>query len=200
MKVIGLCGQSGAGKGLVCAFFSDFNIKCIDTDRVYHDIISSDSECTKELVAFFGDSIYANPGINRKNLAKAAFTSSEHLKKLNEITHKHILNSVRSQIKTIKSENRYDGIIIDAPLLFESGFDAECDATIAVISDSEIKISRIMARDGITRDMALKRISSQISDSSLGDKCTYVIHNNSSSEELKTRVCELKKIIFNQEI
>ena len=200
MKVIGLCGQSGAGKGLVCTFFSDLNIKCIDTDRIYHDIISSDSACTNELVSFFGPSIHANPGINRKELAKVAFTSSEYLKKLNEITHKHILNDVRLKIDVIKSEGIYDGIIIDAPLLFESGFDAECDATIAVICDEENKLSRIMARDGITRDMALKRISSQLSDSSLADKCTYVINNNSSSEELKDRVYKLKKIIFDQEI
>ena len=200
MKVIGLCGQSGSGKGLVCAFFTELNVKCIDTDKVYHDIISTDSECTKELVAFFGDSISGSPGINRKELAKVAFSSKEHLEKLNEITHKHILNDVRAKIDKIKSEKQYDGIIIDAPLLFESKFDAECDATIAVICDLENKISRIMARDGITRDMALKRISSQISDLSLENKCNYVIHNNSSSEELKSRVYDLKKIIFDQEI
>ena len=108
--------------------------------------------------------------------------------------------SQKTQIHKIKSENRYDGIIIDAPLLFESGFDAECDATIAVISRDDNKLARIMERDGITRDMALKRISSQIPDSSLKDKCTYSINNNSSSEELKSRVYDLKKIIFDQEI
>ena len=200
MKVIGLCGQSGAGKGLVCAFFSELNIKCIDTDKVYHNIISTDSECARELTAFFGDSISAGTGINRKELAKVAFTSSKYLTKLNEITHKHILNDVRSEISRIKSEKQYDGIIIDAPLLFESRFDLECDATIAVISSDENKISRIMERDGITRDMALKRISSQIPDSSLEEKCTYVIRNNSSFEELKSSVYNLKKIIFDQEI
>lgn len=199
MRVIGLCGQSGSGKGLVCAFFSKLNIKCIDTDKVYHDIISTDSECTKELVDFFGDSVYADPGINRKELAKLAFASEKNLKKLNEITHKHILNNVREQIMTLKCESMYDGIIIDAPLLFESGFDTECDATIVVTSSDESKISRIMERDGITRDMAMARISSQIPDSSLTKRCTYVINNNSTAEELKTTVNRLKKIIFNQE-
>ena len=200
MKVVGLCGQSGAGKGLVCRFFSELNIKCIDTDKVYHDIISTDSECAKELIDFFGSSIYANPGINRKELAKVAFLSSEHLKKLNEITHKHILNDVRVTIKKLETENQYDGIIIDAPLLFESGFDAECDTTIAVVCDDEHKISRIMERDGITRDIALNRISSQIPDSSLENKCAYIIDNNSTAESLKEKVKHLKSLLFDQEI
>ena len=200
MKVIGLCGQSGSGKGLVCAFFNELNIKCIDTDKIYHDIISTDSECTRELITVFGDTIYANPGINRKELAKLAFSSEKKLKKLNAITHKHILENVRVQIDKIKGEQLYDGIIIDAPLLFESGFDVECEATIAVIANDDIKISRIIKRDAITYDMALKRISSQISDSSLKNKCTYVINNNSTTIELKKKVEELKKIIFDQEI
>ena len=197
MKVIGLCGQSGSGKGLVCAFFSELNVKCIDTDKIYHDIISTDSKCTKELVNFFGDSVYAYPGINRKELAKKAFASENNLKRLNEITHKHILNNVRTQIDMIKNECLYDGIIIDAPLLFESGFDAECDATIAVIADDDTKISRIIERDGITRDMAIARISSQIPNSLLKEKCSFVINNNSTIEELKVAVNNLKKIIFN---
>ena len=188
MKVVGLCGQSGAGKGLVCAFFSELNIKCIDTDRVYHDIISTDSECARELVAFFGCSISANPGINRKELARVAFISNEYLEKLNEITHKHILNDVRTQIHKIKSENRYDGIIIDAPLLFESGFDAECDATIAVISSDDNKLARIMERDGIDEAAADLRIKAGKPDEFYVEKSHNIVYND----------CELS--VFNLKI
>ena len=196
MKVVGLCGQSGAGKGAVCQFFAELNVVSIDTDKVYHDIISVNSDCTKELVEFFGTVIFENPGINRAVLRKVAFSSGESLKVLNEITHKHILNAVRREIESLKLENTVDGIIIDAPLLFESGFDKECDLTIAVIADSNTKIERIVARDGITREHAEARLSSQISDSELTARCDHVIENNGDAHALREEVHRLKKIIF----
>ena len=196
MKIVGLCGQSGSGKGLICSLFYELNIISIDTDKVYHDIISVDSECTKELISAFGDSISLSPGINRKELAKVAFSSKENLKLLNSISHKHILKEVRSKIDLIRRENRFDGIIIDAPLLFESGFDKECDLTMAIIADQETKVTRIMSRDGITREHAMARLSSQISDEELTRRCDYVIENNSDANAIRKQVSELKKIIF----
>lgn len=196
MKVVGLCGQSGAGKGAVCQFFAELNVVSIDTDKVYHDIISVNSDCTKELVEFFGTVIFGNPGINRAELRKVAFSSGESLKVLNEITHKHILNAVRREIESLKLENTVDGIIIDAPLLFESGFDKECDLTMAVIADSNTKIERIVARDSITREHAEARLSSQISDSELVARCDHVIENNGDAHALREEVRRLKKIIF----
>ena len=196
MKIVGLCGQSGSGKGLICSLFYELNIISIDTDRVYHDIISVDSACTRDLISAFGDKISLNPGINRKELAKIAFSSKENLKTLNSITHNHILKEVKSEIDRIRQEKRFDGIIIDAPLLFESGFDKECDLTMAIIADTDTKIARIMNRDGITRDHAISRLTSQISDAELIRRCDYVIENNSDIDAIRKQVSELKKIIF----
>ena len=197
MKVIGLCGQSGSGKGMVCSFFSELNISCIDLDKVYHDIISTNSDCTMELAEAFGSSVLGSPGINRKALREIVFRSEDSLGKLNEITHKHILTELRREIERIKTVNIADGIIVDAPLLFESGFDRECDASIAVIADAEVKLLRITERDCITREQALLRLNSQKTEQDLIDKCDYVIENNSSTEHLRQKVQELKKIIFN---
>ena len=97
MKLIGLCGGSGSGKGLVCRFFDEFSIKSIDTDKVYHDLISKDSECTRELISSFGEGISSNSGIDRKKLRAVAFSSDDALRQLNRITHKHILAKVRTQ-------------------------------------------------------------------------------------------------------
>ena len=196
MRVIGLCGQSGAGKGIVCSFFEELNVKCIDTDKVYHSIISTDSPCTKELIYHFGEQIYKNPGIDRLKLRNIVFESEDNLKKLNEITHRHILNEVKLEIRKIKESGTADGIIIDAPLLFESGFNDECDATIAVISDTQTKIKRIIERDGINTESAYARIEAQIPDAKLKDLCTYIIENNSDLSNVKNAVLNLKKLIF----
>lgn len=196
MKVVGLCGQSGSGKGTVCSFFAELNVVSIDTDKVYHDIISVNSECTQELVAYFGAQIFKDPGINRTELRKVAFASEDNLKMLNKITHKHILETVRREIERITLDGVADGILIDAPLLFESGFDKECDATLAVLSSLDKKLERIMDRDGITREHAMARLSSQISDDELKERCDYVIENDSDTENLRESIRELKKIIF----
>ena len=193
MKIIGLCGGSGSGKGTVCSVFAELGIESIDTDKLYHTIISNDSECTKELVAAFGNRIYANPGIDRAALREVVFSSLENLKLLNEITHKHIVSNIRSIIDSSKESL---GIIIDAPLLFESGFDKECDTTVAVIADTEIRTDRIVKRDNISVDHARARISSQISNDELMQRCDYTIENNSTVQELRESVAELYKKMF----
>ena len=194
MKVIGLCGGSGAGKGTVCSIFAELGIPSIDTDKLYHSMISTDSECTMELVSAFGDVIYANPGIDRRALRDVVFSSPDNLALLNKITHKHILASVRCLID--KADN-VRAIIIDAPLLFESGFDKECDVKICVIANEDVRIKRITKRDGITPEIAKARIASQIPSDKLIEMCDYSIENNSDSNELRQRIQALIKILFN---
>ena len=194
MKVIGLCGGSGSGKSTVCDFFAELGIKSINTDKLYHEIISTDSDCTKELVASFGNKVYANPGINRSALRDIVFSSPENLRHLNEITHKHILDGVR---RRIESEDNASGIIIDAPLLFESEFDKECDLTVCVVADEEVRVGRIVKRDGISIESARKRIASQIKDSDLIKRCNYHINNSSTESALKKQVHDLYTKLFN---
>ena len=193
MKIIGLCGGSGSGKGTACSFFNDLGVKSIDTDRLYHSIISTDSECAKELVEAFGTEIKANPGIDRAKLRKVVFSSKESLALLNDITHRHILSEVRS---IIKDQMDGIGIIIDAPLLFESGFDKECDVTVAVIADEHVRIERIMKRDGISEKIAKARIASQIPSEELIRRCDYTLRNDTTEQELRQNVEQLYSIIF----
>ena len=194
MQVIGLCGGRGAGKGTVCSIFAELGIPSIDTDKLYHSLISTDSECSRELVSAFGDDVYANPGVDRKALRDVVFASPENLDLLNKITHKHILASVRDLIKNARDAR---AIIIDAPLLFESGFDKECDVKICVIADDDVRIERIIKRDGITHEIAKARIASQIPNDRLMDICDYAIENNSDENELRKRIHALSQTLFN---
>ena len=194
MQVIGLCGGSGAGKGTVCSIFAELGIPSIDTDKLYHSLISTDSECSRELVSAFGDDVYANPGVDRKALRDVVFASPENLDLLNKITHKHILASARDLIKNARDVR---AIIIDAPLLFESGFDKECDVKICVIANDDVRIERIIKRDGITHEIAKARIASQIPNDRLMEICDYAIENNSDENELRKRIHALSQTLFN---
>ena len=193
MIKIGICGSSGSGKGYVCKAFSTYGYKWIDTDRVYRDLATPKSECVKELKEYFGISILNPDGsLNRKELSKSVFegeNSKERLNQLNKITHFHIRKETDRIIK--ESElNGYNGVLIDAPVLFESGFDKMCDVTVCVTAPLETKLQRIMSRDGLTYEKALVRISNQLTDNELRAKCTYEI-DNSGSESIEAQITEI---------
>ncbi|MBQ9121224.1 MAG: dephospho-CoA kinase [Clostridia bacterium] len=193
MKVLGLCGGSGAGKGFVCEVFSTYGIPAIDTDAVYHKMTEAPSPCTRELESVFGSAVIRENGsLDRRALAAIVFApdGGEKLKKLNEITHKYIKTETVQAIERYQRENKR-AVIVDAPALFESGFDRLCDCVIGVFAPRETRIRRIMERDGITAEHAEARIAKQIPDGLLEPRCDYCIYNG--GEDVKQQV---EAIIF----
>ncbi len=200
MKIIGLCGGSGSGKGTVAAMFLRHGIPSVDTDKVYHAITSKTTPCTLELVAEFGDSILNIDGsLNRKALARIVFESGNETKlnRLNSITHRHILNTTREILEEYKSSG-VRAALVDAPLLFESHFNEECDEIIAVIADMDVRISRIIERDHVDRTAAMTRISKQLSDEYLREHSDHIIVNNGSLCETEKEVARIAEKILNK--
>ena len=201
MKIIGLCGGSGSGKGIVGSVFAKKQIPFIDNDKVYRELTSADSECLSALRDEFGSEIILPDGsLNRKRLAEIVFASENSsfaLEKLNKISHKYILDETRKRLRKFCLDG-YKAAIVDAPVLFESGFDSECDLVIAVIADKDKRIARVMERDGISYTAALQRIDSQMSDEDLISRCDYIIRNDSDLDSLEEKVdlC-LKVILYN---
>lgn len=192
MKVIGLCGGSGSGKGAVSGIFAEIGIPSIDTDAVYREMTLSDSPCMRELRGEFGDEVVnSQGGLDRARLASIVFNDPSRLIKLNKIAHSFILDETRRRLAAYKDEG-FSAAIVDAPVLFESGFDKECDEIICVLADRDVRTTRIMSRDGITLDAAEKRIASQMPDETLISKCDHVIYNNSDIESLREQILSLK--------
>ncbi len=191
IKVIGLCGGSGSGKGVVGALFSEFGYLTVDTDKVYRNITDTKSSCLEALIEEFGEKILNEKGtLDRRTLAKIVFSDREKLDKLNLITHKFVLSEVREIIR--RAENAgYVGVVVDAPLLYESGFDRECDFVIAVIADREVRIKRIIERDKITEEEAIRRIDSQKTDIELKALAKFVIENNLDTAELLGEIVKI---------
>ena len=197
MKVIGLCGGSGSGKGCVCSILSELGFAIFDTDKIYHDLLESSPELAGELTEAFGRDVLTLGKIDRKKLAAIVFAdkSGARLKILNKITHAHILGKVRRGIAEAAGAGAVCAVV-DAPVLFESGFDKECDLTLAVVSDKEKRMARIIQRDGIDKDSAERRIDSQISDERLISLCDFVVFNNGDFTDLKREVSKIvSKII-----
>ncbi len=202
MKIIGLAGGSGSGKGAVSEIFKKFDIPSVDTDKVYRGMTEAMSECLEALRLEFGNEIISQSGtLDRKALSEVVFNSdksTEKRKRLNEITHKFILEKTRSILKEYEKEGKR-AALVDAPLLFESGFDKECDIIISVIADKETRINRIVKRDNISAEAAERRINSQLSDEELINKSHYIIINNGNLCELEVRVKEVAEQILKTE-
>ena len=198
MRIIGICGTSGSGKSYVCRLFAKYKIAHIDTDRLYREVVvRRGTPCLKELVESFGSGILDSVGeLNRKELSRLVFEdvrSEKNRLLLNSITHKYILKETLALIEKYKSEGVL-AVLVDAPVLFESGFDKICDITICVTADRQEKIDRIIARDRISRVNAICRLASQKSDSELRELCNYEIDNSSGArpeEQVKDLISKI---------
>ncbi len=186
LKIIGICGRSGSGKGYVSRLFSLFGIPSVDTDAVYRDIISGGArtECVGELVSVFGSSIVDDEGgLIKRKLANIVFAdgAADKLKMLNQITHKYILAETLRILNEYKKMGK-KAAIIDAPVLFESGFDYYCDIKICVTAPEEILVERICGRDGLHEFDAKMRLSKQMSVESLREICDGEIVNDGKAD------------------
>ena len=200
MKIIGLCGGSGSGKGMAALYFAERGYKHIDTDAVYHRITSYLSPCVKELSDEFGNSIIKNGRLDRAELFRIVFKDDNTgLKRgrLNAITHKHILERTEKLIEQYREEG-VSAVLVDAPLLFESGFNILCSSVICVVADENIRIERIMARDGISRDKAFVRVRSQLPSDYLIERSDFCIVNNGTADELRQEVLKVAEKIENE--
>ncbi len=166
--LIGLCGRSGSGKGVLSSFFAKYGVPSIDTDAVYRSMTGpvkdggEPSPCMKALAAEFGDEIVAPDGsLDRARLAATVFSDREALKRLNRTAHVFILDETERRARALKKEG-YPVVLIDAPALFESGFDKKCRLVIAADAPDEVLIKRITSRDGISEEEARLRLSAQV--------------------------------------
>ena len=193
MKIIGLTGPSGSGKGELCAVLAQFGIFSIDTDRVYHQLLIPPSDCLNELCNYFGAHILNGDGtLNRAALAKTVFEkgAEEKLDALNKITHKYILDKT-DMLLSEHEKSSCRAAIVDAPALYEAKYDEKCDFVIAVIAPKQLRLKRIMKRDSLTEEAAQRRISAQHDDVFYTSKAKYTVVNDNNEEKLISDLCNI---------
>ncbi|MCL2033605.1 MAG: dephospho-CoA kinase [Oscillospiraceae bacterium] len=186
--VVGLTGQTGAGKTSVSTLLSRLGFIIIDADSIARDVVEKGEQCLAEIAYEFGMEILNDDGtLNRQMLAEIAFKNRHKLSRLNQITHPHILSEIKMQIEFF-TKSGSQVIFLDAPTLFESGADSLCDCVVSVIAPKKIRAKRIIARDKITEDEALTRISAQHGDSYYTRRSSLVIDNGGDISTLHKSV------------
>jgi len=198
LRIIGLTGGIGTGKSTVSSIMHTLGAKIIDADIISRQITGKDSNVLAKIRSTFGEKVISENGeLNRVELGKIVFSDKEALDKLNAITHPVIGDKICCLIDEIKKDNQTDTIVVDAAIPFVHGFRDVSDEIWVVTADKEKKINRIMARNNLTKEEAVQRINSQISESEYLSIAHVVIENNKDITELEKRV--VKQYYLKQE-
>lgn len=184
--VIGMTGPTGAGKSSVSEVAREMGFRVIDCDRFARVAVEKGSRGLLAVVNVFGNEILNTDGtLNRKALAKCAFSSKENTERLNKTLLPFVVELINREI-----ENE-DLVLLDAPTLFESGADSVCDVTFAVLCDKEIRKKRIIERDALSEAEADLRINAGKSDEFYMAKTPNIIYNDCEISCFKERVRNL---------
>ena len=192
MLKIGLTGGIGTGKSSVSTLFKEWGAYIFDADVVAKDIINNNDTAQSELIAEFGtDVLGADNKIDKKKLARIAFSDEDHQLRLNIIIHPYVFNEIDSTFDKVLVDGNHEVFVVDAALIYESGADTHLDYVIVVTSHLRIRTERVMTRGGLTLDEFLQRVELQWPDEDKVHMADFVIDNNSAKERL---AAEAKKI------
>lgn len=159
MHIIGISGGLGSGKTTVAAMFAKRGIRVIDADAVTRDLLGPGKKCVKKVAKIFPGVILCKNKVDRSQLAQIVFSHPRELKKLTDILYPEALKVVKSQITQYKHEAL---IVLDVPLLFESGWDKITDTTIVVSATRRQQIERAQKHLGLMKSQVVRRLKNQM--------------------------------------
>ncbi len=179
--VLGVTGRSGSGKSLLTSLAAEMGAAVISADAVYAHLAACDTDLLAEMAKHFPDEV-TPAGIDRRALARKVFTDAAARRTLNEITHPAVVRAMALQLRQ-QEESGTPFVVLDVPLLFESGADRLCTVTCAVLSDVSHSIERICARDNISESHALARLQSQSDDPYYLQRCDFTLRNDGEKDD-----------------
>ena len=191
MITVGLTGGIATGKSLVSQLLEEHGAFVINADLIAHDLYNPGTIGFNSLISHFGDTILdLNGTIDRKKLASIVFTRKHEMDNLNTIMHPLIYDEIKRIMSDLSNE-KHPIVVVEAAVLIEAGWQDLFDQIWVVSSDVETVISRLNARNGLSREESLKRINSQIHPKDRNKYADIVIENNGNKEILSSTIKEL---------
>ena len=177
MKRIGITGPTGAGKTTALGALEDLGACVIDADAVYHQLLADSAPLRSALADRFGPAILDGAGkVDRKALGAVVFGDPAALADLNGITHRFIRGAIDRLLAQAEAEGR-PAAAIDAIALIESGLGETCHTVVGILAPAELRVRRIMAREGISEDYARRRVAAQQGDGFYRAHCAHILEN-----------------------
>lgn len=197
MLVIGLTGSFGSGKTTVAGMFARCGAKVLDADRMANELINARGACFKPVVKEFGEEILTRGCIDHAKLAQIVFSDLRKLKRLEAIIHPYVAREIKKKINFYTRRKKVKAVVLDVPLLFESGLDKLVEIIIVVRSNKADQIIRIRKKIDMPVAQIKKRIESQMPMSEKVLLSDVVVDNRKSILNTKRQVEEIWKNLFN---
>lgn len=186
MLKVGLTGSIGTGKSTVLKIFKDLGAYVIDADEIVHSLYKR-KDIQEKVKSEFGDVFNEDNSLNRKKVAEIIFNNPEKKKILESIIHPEVRKEINNKIRDIENKDKNAIVIVEIPLLIETGQYKEYDTVVVVYSPKNLQLDRLLKK-GLSKEEALKRINSQMDIEEKLKYADFVINNSSSIEDLKKEV------------
>ena len=197
-KVIGLTGGIASGKSTISNIFKEVGWPVIDADQTARQVVMPGSLGLAQIVSRFGSQVLQPDGtLDRATLGSMVFDDPQNLSDLDQIEHPLIMAAIDQQLAGFKKQG-LPVVVLDVPLLFETGMDQECDLTVLAVVDRKTQLERLMKRDHCSKAAALKRINAQMPLEEKMRRADVTIDNNGSLAQTRLQVAKLVERVSQQ--
>ena len=194
MLRVGLTGGIGSGKSTASNYLNGLGAFVLDADNEAKKLLSTNDVVQHELIAEFGTDIINPSGeIEKKKLSRIAFQDVDHQRRLNSVVHPYIYDLIDTTYEKVLSDGKHNVFIIDAAMIYESGYDTHLDYVIVITAQLKNRMERALSRNTLTREEILKRMEFQWTEEEKVNMADFIIHNDGSTEELNANIKSLMK-------
>lgn len=174
--IVGITGSIATGKSTVVNYLLKLGYKVVDSDKIVHDLYLEQATIN-EIEQAFGKDVISHRRIDRNRLGEIVFNNNEKIRLLNSIIHPKVIDKIKEEIKSYVN-NRFDIIFVDIPLLFEENLEYLVDKIILVYLDKNKQLERLMKRDNIDKEYAIKKIAAGMNIEIKKEKSDFIIDNS----------------------
>ena len=192
MLKVGLTGGIGCGKSTASTVMAELGSYIFEADDEAKKMITENSTVQSELIAEFGTDIMgAGNVMDLQKLGRIALQDEDHQMRLNLVVHPYIYNLIDDQFDKISKKNKHSMFVVDGALIYESGYDQHLDYVIVITALMKNRMERAIDRGTLTRQQILQRIDLQWSEEEKTGLADFVIHNDSTQEDLQKEITEI---------
>ena len=189
MLKVGLTGGIGSGKSTASRYLESLGAFVLDADEEAKKLITSNETVQHELISEFGTDIIDGTGrMNKNKLSRVAFQDEDHQQRLNSVVHPYIFNLIDKEFNRVFNDKKHGVFIVDAALIYETGFDAHLDYVIVVTAHLKNRMERALGRETLSREEILKRVDFQWPEEEKVNMADFVVHNDGAEAELQKKI------------
>ena len=189
MLKVGLTGGIGSGKSTASRYLESLGAFVLDADEEAKKMITSNETVQHELISEFGTDIIDGTGrMNKNKLSRVAFQDEDHQQRLNSVVHPYIFNLIDKEFNRVFNDKKHGVFIVDAALIYETGFDAHLDYVIVVTAHLKNRMERALGRETLSREEILKRVDFQWPEEEKVNMADFVVHNDETEAELQKNI------------